>query len=164
MTSEQDILRINFAACAKRIQKLAYSVEKNQKLFPLSASQAAALTDEEEESIDALILRYAQCVSMIQDQLFRGIAYAEQEDLSDKSNRDKTLLMEKLGAIRSAEEFGTAATLRNKFAHHYPEETETRIERLNLIIAEARFVIETFRDISRYLERKGFVTGVAPPP
>ena len=33
----------------------------------------------------------------------------EQEDISDKSNRDKTLLMEKLGAIRSAEEFGTAA-------------------------------------------------------
>jgi hypothetical protein len=69
---------------------------------------------------------------MIQDQLFRGIAYVEQEDISDKSNRDKTLLMEKLGAIKSADAFGTAAVLRNKFSHHYPEEIDSRIERLNL--------------------------------
>ena len=163
MTTELEILRVNFAACAQRIQKLVYSVEKNQSLFPLGTARAATLTAEEEESIDALILRYAQCVSMIQDQLVRGIAYAAQEDLSDNSNRDKTLLMETLGAIRSAEEFGTAATLRNKFAHHYPEETETRIERLNLVITEARFAVETFRDISRYLVLKGFVAEATPP-
>jgi len=54
---------------------------------------------EQEESIDALILRYSQIVSMIQDQVFRGIAYIEQEGISHKSNRDKVLLMEKLGAI-----------------------------------------------------------------
>jgi hypothetical protein len=107
-------------------------------------------------SIDALILRYSQCVSMIQDQLFRGIAYVEQEDISDKSNRDKTLLMEKLGAIKSADEFGTAAVLRNKFSHHYPEEIDSRIERLNLVIEEAGFVIATFDEINNYIRRKGF--------
>ncbi len=157
MNAECEMLQVNVAACAQRIQKLAYSLDKNQKLFPMDAERISALTDEEEESIDALILRYAQCVSMIQDQIFRGIAYAEQEDLSDKSNRDKSLLMEKLGAIRSAEEFGTAASLRNKFAHHYPEESAARIERLNLVITEASFVVETFEQISRYLERKGLV-------
>jgi hypothetical protein len=115
------------------------------------------LTDDQEESIDALILRYSQCVAMIQDQIFRGIAYVEQEDLSDKSNRDKTLLMEKLGAIKSADDFGSAAMLRNKFAHHYPEEAEARIERLNLIIEEAEFVVATFGDISDFLQRKGFM-------
>jgi hypothetical protein len=94
---------------------------------------------------------------MIQDQIFRGIAYVEQEDLSDKSNRDKTLLMEKLGAIKSADDFGSAAMLRNKFAHHYPEEAEARIERLNLIIEEAEFVVATFGDISDFLQRKGFM-------
>ncbi len=40
---------------------------------------------------DALILRYSSCVSMMQDQLFRAIAHAEQEDISDKSNRDKAM-------------------------------------------------------------------------
>jgi hypothetical protein len=116
------------------------------------------LSEEEEESVDALILRYSQSVAMIQDQLFRGIAYVEQENLGEKSNRDKSLLMEKLGAIRSADEFGTAAMLRNKFAHHYPEDSIEQRERLNLIVREADFVISTFKNIIDFLKRKGFLS------
>ena len=85
MSKEIDILQSNVEACRQRIVKLAYSVNKNRELFPLGIGTVTMLTDEQEESIDALILRYAQSVSMIQDQIFRGIAYAEQEDLSDKS-------------------------------------------------------------------------------
>jgi hypothetical protein len=157
LSKEQRILATNVAACEQRIGKLTYSVNKVRPLFPLAEAQLEHLTDEQEESIDALILRYSQTVAMIQDHLFRGIAYVEQEDISDKSNRDKTLLMEKLGAIRSAEEFGTAAVLRNKFAHHYPEQAAERLERLNLIIEEADFVIATFDDIQHYLKRKNIL-------
>lgn len=158
MSNELDILRANIAACGQRIQKLAYSLRKNRAAFPLTLARVAALTDDQEESIDALILRYSQCVAMIQDQIFRGIAYVEREDLSDKSNRDKTRLMEKLGAIQSADDFGTAAVLRNKFSHHYPEEASLRIERLNLVVAEAEYVIATFGDITAFLIRKGFMS------
>ena len=156
MNKELDILQRNVEACSQRIAKLNYSVNKNRGIFPLDASTVTSLTDEQEESIDALILRYAQTVSMIQDHIFRGIAYAEQEDLSDKSNRDKVLLMEKLGAIRSADEFGTAAVLRNKLSHHYPEDVGQRIDRLNLVVQEADFVIDTFQGIIVFLERKGY--------
>lgn len=150
------MLRSNVEACRQRLAKLAYSVNKNRGLFPLETSTVKNLTDDQEESIDALILRYAQSVSMIQDQIFRGIAYAEQEDLSDKSNRDKVLLMEKLGAIRSADEFGTAAMLRNKFSHHYPEDAGQRIDKLNLVVEEADYVIDAFRGIIAFLERKEY--------
>ncbi|MBK9442934.1 MAG: hypothetical protein IPN53_17195 [Comamonadaceae bacterium] len=156
MSTELDMLKISVNASAQRVAKLRQSVAKVQHLFPLGLPGAAALTDDEEESIDALILRYSQCVSMIQDQLFRGIAYLEQEDISDKSNRDKSLLMERLGAIQSAEDFGTAAMLRNKFSHHYPEESFVRLQRLNLAVDESRFVISTFENIVEYLQRKGF--------
>lgn len=156
MSKELDILQSNVAACGRRIDKLTYSLNKNRDLFPLAIETINSLTDDQEESIDALILRYSQSVSMIQDQIFRGIAYVEQEDLSDKSNRDKVLLMEKLGAIRSADDFGTAALLRNKFSHHYPEDVGQRLERLNLVVQEAEFVIESFRDIVAFLSRKGF--------
>ncbi len=156
MSSETQMLRASIDACRQRIDKLAYSLAKNRALFPLTGERVASLSDDQEESIDALILRYSQCVSMIQDQVFRGIAYVEQEDLSDKSNRDKALLMEKLGAITSANAFGSAAMLRNKFAHHYPEEAEARIERLNLVVDEADWVISAFADIVVYLQRKSF--------
>ncbi len=161
MTKELEILQSNVTACSQRIAKLKYSLNKNGVLFPLTVASISRLTDDQEESIDALILRYSQSVSMIQDQIFRGIAYVEQEDLSDKSNRDKVLLMEKLGAIRSADDFGTAALLRNKFSHHYPEDVAQRLERLNLVVQEAAFVIESFRDIVEFLGRKGFTLNKA---
>lgn len=156
MTPQADILRSNMVACAQRIAKLRESLDKTRDLFPLTLAKATALTADQEESIDALILRYSQCVSIIQDQIFRGIAYLEQEDIGDKSNRDKALLMEKLGAIQSAEAFGTAALLRNKLSHHYPDESMQRVERLNLITAEGEFLTTAFAMIGRYLARKGF--------
>lgn len=158
MNKELEILLSNVDACGQRIEKLAYSLNKNRALFPLSI-ETAGLSNEQEESIDAMILRYSQSVAMIQDQIFRGIAYAEQEDLSDKSNRDRVLLMEKLGAIRSANEFGTAAVLRNKFAHHYPEAVTDRIARLNLVVEEAEFVIDVFGEILAFMRRKGYLEG-----
>jgi len=157
MTNEQSMLLGSLDACRQRIEKLRYSLEKNAALLPLTQQSLATLSDEQEESVDALILRYSQCVSMMQDQLFRGIAHLEQEDISDKSNRDKTLLMEKLGAIKSAEDFGTATMLRNKFSHHYPEATADRLERINLVMDEARFVVTCFGEMTAYLKRKGLV-------
>ena len=152
--SSSDILVINHRSCHQRISKLQYSITKTAALFPLTTQAVLALTEQDEESIDALILRYSQCVSMIQDLLFRGIALLEQENLADKSNRDKALLMEKLGAIQSATDFGTAAMLRNKLSHHYPEETQAQVERMNLIVQEAAFVVECFEQISQYLSNK----------
>lgn len=129
----RSLLHDNVSACSERIASLIYSVKKNAGAFPLDLDRLAGLTDEQKESIDAMILRYSQCVSMLQDQIFRGIAIAEQENLSDKSNRDKTLLMEKLGVIQSADAFGTAAILRNKFSHHYPEKSKDQLNKLNLL-------------------------------
>lgn len=157
MSKDIQMLLASVAACAQRIDKLHYSLGKNRHLFPITADVIKSLSDEEEESVDALILRYSQSVSMIQDQIFRSIAYVEQESLVDKSNRDKSLLMEKLGAIRSADEFGTAAVLRNKFSHHYPEENLEQIRRLNLLIKEADYVVVVFEYILDYLKRKGFM-------
>lgn len=147
----------NVAACGERIKSLSYSIEKNSALFPLSLGSLDALNEDQKESIDALILRYSQCVAMIQDQIFRGILLAAQEDVSDKSNRDKSLLMEKLGAIKSADEFGVAAVLRNKFAHFYPEQSQDQVEKLNLVILESRFAVDTFAMIISYAEEKGLL-------
>jgi hypothetical protein len=63
--------------------------------------------------------------------------------------------MEKLGAIQSADAFGTATVLRNKFSHHYPDQSRSRLERLNLVTDESRYVIGAFESIAHYLRSKG---------
>ncbi|MBD9362468.1 hypothetical protein [Methylomonas fluvii] len=151
---EARLLKENLSSCRERIESLKYSLNKNLPIFPLNLETLSRLSAEQKEAIDALILRYSQCVSMIQDQLFRSIALAEQEDIHAKSNRDKSLLMEKLGALKSADDFSVAIVLRNKFAHHYPEESRKQLDRLNLLIKESKFVIDVFDNITRYLADK----------
>jgi hypothetical protein len=157
MNEARELLQSHYLACAQRVQKLAMSLAKNQSLFPIDSNRIGQLSDEQEESIDAHILRYAQCVSMIQEQLFRGIALAEQENIDEKSNRDKALLMEKFGTIKSAEAFGTAVMLRNKFSHHYPDESASQANRLNQLMPESQYLLETFNDIRHYLMKKNLI-------
>ena len=146
-----------YQTCAQRISKLQESLITHQDLFPLQAARLRSMSSHDEEAVDALILRYSQSIAMIQDHLFRAIAIVEQEDLAVQSNRDRTLLMEKLGAIRSAENFGSAAILRNKFAHHYPEDVTVQIERINLVAVEAKQLIDTFSEITQYLQSKNLI-------
>jgi len=155
--SELLMLKKNFSACSERLGSLIFSMEKMAYLFPLSLDRLGDITEEQKESIDAYIFRYTQCVSMMQDHIFKGIAIAEQEDLSDKSNRDKSLLMEKLGAIESADSFGSATVLRNKFAHVYPEESKEQLEKLNLLPVKSEFVVDAFNHLVFYAVKKGLI-------
>ncbi len=152
------LFQANLNACGQRIRKLKESLEKSRSMLPLTLHSVEHMSNEQEESIDALILRYSQCVSMMQDHLFRGIALLEQEDISNKTNRDKTLLMERIGAIQSADAFGTATMLRNKFSHNYPEQAADRVERINLLTQETALVIQTFEQIVEYARAKGYAT------
>jgi hypothetical protein len=149
-----EALKMSMSACGERVKSLEYSIGKNASLFPLSLVFIEQLTEDQKESIDALILRYTQCISMIQDQLFKGILIAEQEDFKDKSMRERTILMERLGAIKSSGEFGEAAVLRNKFAHHYPEESEGQIGKLNKLIDESIYVVRVYNEVVEYINDK----------
>ena len=55
------MLRTSMLACSQRVGKLRQSVGKTRALSPLTIARAQSLTDDEEVSIDALILRYSQC-------------------------------------------------------------------------------------------------------
>lgn len=158
MSPEKIIFNTYFQACAQRIRKLNASLDKAKAWLPLDIQTIATLTEAQEESIDALILRYNQCVSLMQDQLFRGIALIEQEEIRDKTNRDKALLMEKIGVIASAEEFGSAALLRNKFSHHYPEDLQEQLDKINLVFEETQKVIEIFQHISVFVSARGYIS------
>ncbi|QEP42417.1 hypothetical protein D5085_04240 [Ectothiorhodospiraceae bacterium BW-2] len=160
MSQAEPLLIEYYSACVKRGTKLKESLDKCYPLFPLNETTLLDLTTEQEEAFDALILRYSQLTAMVQDHLFRLIAIVEQEDVSQKSNRDKALLMEKLGVIHSADDFSIAVQLRNKFSHHYPDQVTRQVERLNMVLHESKTILSYLKMISNYLQRKGFINQV----
>ncbi len=74
----------------------------------------------------------------------------------DISNRDQSNLMERLGALPSAEDFSSLAVIRNKLMHDYPEETQKHSYRINFIMNNSMKLIGIFINIIRYTEKFRF--------
>lgn len=79
----------------------------------------------------------------------------EEEPVSTMSNRDKTNLMERIGALPSADKFSNLAILRNKLMHDYQEEMQKHLERINFITDEVPGLLEIFLGIVNYAEKFG---------
>jgi len=100
--------------------------------------------------MDAYLFRYGSLVSNIQDSIFKTICELEQESVSTMSNRDKTNLMERLGALPSAQVFASLVVIRNKLMHEYPEEAQKHFDKINFITHEAPHLVAIFIGIMRY--------------
>lgn len=152
------ILEENLFGSAKVAKRLIWSCERVSHLMPLDAAKIDLLTDEQEESFDALLLRFNSLTAMVQDHITRGILTLEEEDVSKKSQRDRRILMERLGALKPELNFGTLAELRNRIAHFYPDESAKQAEILNEVHGRSKDLIEGYNEALRYADRKFFAS------
>lgn len=128
-------LESKITATANIADRLSYSIQRaiDLGLAPLSMSRLEHLSDTDMEVMDAYLFRYGSLVSNIQDSIFKSIGELEQEPVSAMSDRDKANLMERLGALPSAQVFASLAIIRNKLMHEYPEEAQKHLDRINFI-------------------------------
>ena len=135
-------------------QRLERSLESTRRLIPLDANAIKKLTDEDQEKIDALLLRFVSLASMIQDRIARSVLLLEEENLTNASRKDMRLMLEKLGALREEREFGIIVELRNLIAHTYPEDLDRQAQIINTVHLRGPDLIEAFKDMKNYVSRK----------
>lgn len=99
--------------------------------MPLDAARMTSLSDLERTQLDAFIKRFENLQDMMDAQILRGVLALEEVDLSGKTPRDLSNLLEKWGIIDSAAEWRELRDLRNTLAHEYPREPNIQVERLN---------------------------------
>lgn len=138
--------------------RLAASIEKLRAFIPLSADDIDRLPEDRQESLDAFLKRFEQLVDIIDNRLFRGLALLEQEDISDKSKRDLTLLMEKWGVLTNADAWSGCSILRNRLAHDYPAAPKQQAERVNAAHAAATLLLQTLDGIAERVRSRGLLT------
>lgn len=140
---------------AQRIaRRLELSIKSTGSLIPFSAERIQVINDDQQEKIDALLLRFVSLASMIQDRIGRSVLLLEEEDLTTASKKDMRHMLEKLGAIQKEREFGIIAELRNIIAHVYPEDLERQAAILNAVHRRGQDLLDSLKDLLDYTRRK----------
>jgi hypothetical protein len=155
-TSSLDLLMETFSAANKVAHRLAWSRDRVACLLPLGAARIDSLSDEDEERLDAFLLRFNSLTAMVQDHITRAILLSEEEDLKGRSKKDQRLLMEKLGALKPELNFGSLAELRNRIAHHYPDDNAKQAEILNEVYHRSRDLLDGYNMALTYANQKLF--------
>src|ERR1700682_689456 len=151
-----DLLTENLAAANKVAHRLLWSRNRVEALMPLDTAKVDALGDEDEERLDAFLLRFNSLTAMVQDHVTRAILLSEEEDLKGRSKKDQRLLMEKLGALKPELNFGTLAELRNRIAHHYPDDSAKQAEILNEVFVRSNDLLDGYNTALTYADQKLF--------
>jgi hypothetical protein len=150
------LLREHLTAANKVAQRFAWSFTRVARLMPLKPSTIEALTEEDEEKLDAFLLRFNSLTAIVQDHITKALLSVEEEDIKYLSRKDQRLLMEKLGALPPSLDFATIAELRNRIPHHYPDENAKQAEILNGVFKSALNLVEGYNSVLRYADHKVF--------
>ena len=156
MSSPVATLRLQDAwrECERNAYHLQRALGQLRPVLPLSGGQFQALTDAQIQTLDQFILRFTKLQDAMGGHLFPAILDYLQEPFEERPMLDKLNRLEKLGYIPSAETWGNARSIRNKFAHDYPDDPEKNAALVNLAIETAQDLMSALSDIEKRLRRE----------
>lgn len=158
MTEALRLLQENLDGAQRTAIRLRRSLAKVSSLSPFTAQVVAGFDPDQQDTVDAFLKRFEQLADTLGLTLFKGVAILEQEDVARLSRRDLSDLMEKLGAIASADDWGRVTVLRNRLAHGYPADPARQASRLQEALDLTPVALAALDALSAYVARR------APPP
>ncbi len=156
MSSPVASLRLQDAwrECERNAYHLQRALGQLRPVLPLSGEQFQTLTDAQIQTLDQFILRFTKLQDAMGGHLFPAILDYLQEPFEERPMLDKLNRLEKLGYIRSADTWGHARSIRNKFAHDYPDDPEKNAALVNLAIETARDLVSALSDLEKRLRHE----------
>ena len=115
--------------------------------FPLTPARLNAMSQIDQERLDALAVRYARCQDLLAPAM-RALARAQLEPKADASFLGLHALMQKQGIATTTADWERQRSLRNAVGHEYPD-TETIAELLNGIQADIPAILSMVERLSQ---------------
>lgn len=140
--------------CRLHERRLAYALEQLSGKLPVTAVQWAELGDETVADVDQLLFRYNKLQDAMGQRLFPAILMLGGDWSEDQTFLDRLDLLEKLGAISSAQQWNEIRAIRNKLTHEYPDAPELNAANLNRVvdsIVALRATLDQAEDFARRL-------------
>ena len=104
-------------------------------MFPLTQDRLNALSDEQSAVLDQFLYRFAKLQDCIGLRLIPAVYALLESDTSAHPFIDILNRLEKLGVLTSAADWQYFRSLRNNFAHEYPDRPEDIVHGVNALYA-----------------------------
>jgi len=155
MSLEIGLLRLQDAwrECERHAHYLGRALVGLSPILPMSGEGFGNLTDEHVQVLDQFILRFTKLQDAMGNRLFPAILQCLQEPYEDRSVLDRLNRLEKLGYLKSAEDWQLIRNTRNKFAHDYPDDWERNAVLINVATDAAKAMYEVLLGIAQHLKR-----------
>ena len=121
--------------CKKHVQRINTALKFLASLFPLTEAVLNALSDEQTAALDQFLYRFAKLQDCIGLRLIPAVYALLESDTSAHPFIDILNRLEKLGVLTSAADWQYFRSLRNNFAHEYPDRSEDIVHGLNALYA-----------------------------
>ena len=134
-----EVLKLKCASaleeCKKHVQRINTALKFLEPLFPLTQDRLNALSDEQTAVLDQFLYRFAKLQDCIGLRLIPAVYALLESDTSAHPFLDILNRLEKLGVLTSAADWQYFRSLRNNFAHEYPERSEDIVNAINALYA-----------------------------
>lgn len=142
-TSAELRLQDAWRECERHVHHLFYAMAALKPLWPFTADKYGALTDEQVQDMDQFILRFTKLQDTMGERFLPAILQYLQEPYDTRPMLDKLNRLEKLGFIESVEKWQQIRSIRNRFAHDYPDDPEKNAAHINLAFETALDLYQT---------------------
>ena len=119
--------------CKKHAQRINTALKFLEPLFPLTEAVLNALSDEQTAVLDQFLYRFAKLQDCIGLRLIPTVYSLLENDTTAHPFIDILNRLEKLGVLTSAADWQYFRSLRNNFAHEYPERPDDIINGVNAL-------------------------------
>jgi len=140
--------------CDSHLQKIDKASILLEPFFPLTESALKNLADETVTLLDQFLYRFIKLQDAMGTRFIPVIAGLIYGNSDPRPFIDNLNILEKNGAIDSAEKWQELRNLRNRLAHEYPENAGQTVESLNMLMMEWTSLREMYLSIKGYFNQR----------
>jgi hypothetical protein len=133
-------LELHLQEAQLHIDRLECVLITLEKLYPLDSNKIESISVENKDKLDVLAFRFSKLQDLLGTKIFREYLSVLQYPVEDKNFLEllKELDKEKIIDIDIWSEF---RGIRNSISHDYPSEQDEKIEAINYLIKNVKYII-----------------------
>lgn len=139
--------------CRRHAERLRWAMGELSPYRPFVADTLSQLSDMDLAICDQFVVRFAKLQDAMGTQLLPAILDLSGEPGSMPAFIDKLHRLEKIGALRSAEQWLQLREMRNQFAHDYPDDPEIQASLFNKAMTMADMLLEMLEEADKFAQQ-----------